>query len=176
MKTSFYTVVSALFFVASGFMLATGTSWKVDDKKYNVAFTAEEADGVIKGLKSTIVFDENNLEESSFKASLDVNTINTGNGMKNKHAKAEKWLNAEKYPTINFASSQITKSDKGYIAKGKLTVKGITKEINLPFTFTKKGKTGIFKGSFSIKRQDYNITEDGIGDNIKITIDVPVKQ
>ena len=157
-------------------MLATSTSWKIDEKKYNVSFSAEEADGVIKGLKSTIVFDENNLEGSSFKASLDVNTINTGNGMKNKHAKAEKWLNAEKYPTINFTSTHVSKAGNSYNAKGKLTVKGITKEINLLFTFTKKGKTGIFKGSFTIKRQDYSITEDGIGDNIKITIDVPVKQ
>ena len=176
MKTSFYTLTSVAFFVASGFMLATGTNWKIDEKKYSVAFSAEEADGVIKGLKSTIVFNEDNLEGSSFKASLDVNTINTGNGMKNKHAKAEKWLNAEKYPTITFTSSQITQSGSGYNAKGKLTVKGVTKEINLPFTFAKKGTTGIFKGNLSIKRQDYNITQDGIGDNINITIEVPVKQ
>jgi len=37
-----------------------------------------------------------------------VASINTGNGMKNTHAKSEKWVDAEKYPTITFNSGSIS--------------------------------------------------------------------
>lgn len=159
----------------SAFGFKAAVSYKIDDK-YSIKFSATEAEGIIKGLKGTVSFDENDLASSSFNVSADVNTINTGNGMKNKHAKGDDWLNAEKFPTIKFVSSSIEKTDKGYKSEGKLTLKGVTKTISIPFTFTKAGKGGTFKGSFTIKRQDYNITKDGVGDNIKIELLIPVKK
>ena len=47
-------------------------------------------------------------------------SINTANGMKNTHAKGEGWFNADKYPTIAFTSSAITKTASGFEAKGAL--------------------------------------------------------
>lgn len=56
--------------------------------------------------------------------SIDVASINTGNGMKNSHAKGATWFDVEKYPTINFVSSAISKSATGYEAKGTLEMHG----------------------------------------------------
>jgi len=175
MKTFFYAATSVVLFTTSAFVLRTATNWKIGDK-YSIKFSAGEAEGIFKGLKGTIKFDEADLAGSSMNVSIDVNTINTGNGMMNKHAKGKEWLDATTYPTIKFVSSAITKTDKGYQAKGKLTVKGTTKEINLPFTFTKAGEGGTFKGNLSINRADYKITEEGIDQTIKIDLTVPVKK
>ena len=52
------------------------------------------------------------LPASSFNVSVDVNTINTGVDSRDSHLKKEEYFNAEKYPTINFASTSIEKSNE----------------------------------------------------------------
>jgi len=176
MKKIFYPAVSLLLVVTSAFMIKAAVSWKIVDEKYSIKFSTEEAEGIIKGLKGTIKFDEADLEGSLFNVTADVNTINTGNGMKNKHAKGKEWLDATTYPTIKFVSSSFSKTSSGYDVKGKLTLKGVTKDVTIPFTFASKGKTGTFKGGFKLERKDYNITNEGVGDVLKIELVVPVKQ
>ena len=171
MKTFLYSAASVVLFTASAFVLKTVPTWKISDK-YSVKFSAGEAEGIFKGLKGTIKFDAADLAGSSMDVSIDANTINTGNGMMNKHAKGKEWLDATTYPTIHFVSTAISKTDKGYQAKGKLTLKGTTKEVSIPFTFA----ANTFKGSFSVARKDFKITEGGIDETVKIDLTVPVKK
>lgn len=173
MRTFVYAAASAVLFTASAFVMVTVPTWKISDK-YSVKFSAGEADGIFKGLKGTIKFDEADLAGSSVNVSIDANTINTGNAMMNKHAKGKEWLDAAAHPTITFVSSSFAKTAKGYEAKGKLTIKGTTKEVSLPFTFTPSGSKAVFKSNFSVVRKDYKITNEGIDETIKIDLNVPV--
>jgi polyisoprenoid-binding protein YceI len=148
--------------------------WKIADD-YSVTFDGGDPAGEFRGMKGTISFDPNNLKTSKFDVSIEVASINTGNGMKNTHAKSEKWLDAEKYPLISFTSKEITKVALGYEAKGTLDMHGVQKEITLPFTFDKD----VFTGSISVNRMDYNINtaEPNHGAQImKVNILVPVTQ
>jgi polyisoprenoid-binding protein YceI len=58
-----------------------------------------------------------------------------------------------------------------------LTIKGITKPVDIPFTFTNKESSGVFAGQFIIKRSDYNLGKPGgsVGSDITIILTVPVK-
>ncbi|MNE63496.1 hypothetical protein D3C80_1588510 [compost metagenome] len=107
---------------------------------------------------------------------IDVNSINTGNGLQNKHAAGDEWFNAEKYPNIKFTSSSFEKTTTGYSVKGKLQVKDVTKDVTIPFTFTKSGNKGKFVATFTIDRSAYNVGKSGgdVGNNIKITATIPV--
>ncbi|MBA4144613.1 MAG: polyisoprenoid-binding protein, partial [Cytophaga sp.] len=57
---------------------------------------------------------------------------------------------------------------------GMLTLKGITKEINFPFTFD----TDTFIGTFSIAAKDFNINREGAvpSGQIKIELTIPVTE
>jgi polyisoprenoid-binding protein YceI len=126
-----------------------------------------------------VAFDENDLANSKFDVTIDVATINTGNGMKNVHAKSAMWFDAEKYPTISFTSSEITKTSDGYQAKGTLEIHGVKKEFTMPFTFEKTDAGGIFNSSFDINRLDFNVNaaEPEHGASIfKVEISVPVSK
>lgn len=172
MKTYLYAAASVLIFTSSAFVMKTAaTSWKIADK-YSVKFDAGESQGIFKGLKGTIKFDDADLAGSSMDVTIDTKTINTGNAMMNKHAVGKEWLDAATYPTIRFVSSSFTKTATGYEAKGKITMKGVTKEVALPFTFT----ANTFKGSITVPRKDFNITTDGIDDKVKVSLNVPVKK
>jgi polyisoprenoid-binding protein YceI len=109
--------------------------------------------GEFKGLKGSIKWDTANPANSSFNVSVDVNTINTGIDMRDSDLKKETYFNAEKYPTINFVSSAVSAGN----VTGNLTIKGVTKEINIPFAATPTSNGYLFQGKFSINRKDFGV-------------------
>jgi polyisoprenoid-binding protein YceI len=172
MKKFIYPLASVLLIAGSAFTVLRSQDWKIADSAL-VKFDGGDPSGEFSGLKGTVSFDPNDLANSKFDATIDVSTINTGNGMKNTHAKSEKWFDAEKYPTIQFTSSAISKSALGYEAKGILSMHGVQKEIAIPFTF----EDNTFKGTISVNRLDYNINtaEPAHGaSTFKVEITVPV--
>jgi polyisoprenoid-binding protein YceI len=46
-----------------------------------------------------------------------------------------------------------------YSVAGKLTIKGRTRDVVVPATFTAQGATGVFAGSFTLRRGDFAIGE-----------------
>jgi polyisoprenoid-binding protein YceI len=161
--------------MASAFTLIHAGSWKISDD-YAVKFDGKGASGTFRGLKGDIVFDEHDLPGSRFNVSIQVNTVNTGIGLKNKHAKSEKYFDAEKYPLIRFTSSSIKKTEKGYAAGGTMEIHGVKKEISLPFTYTKTSKGALFTSSFEINRLDYKIGSSHwlLGSTFTVELSVPV--
>ncbi len=152
MKKLMYPFAAIIIMAASAFTVIKSQNWNVADG-YSIKFDGGDPSGEFSGLKGTISFDPADLANSKFEASIDVASINTGNGMKNTHAKSDKWFDAEKYPVIKFTSTQITKSATGYEAKGTLDMHGVQKEIVMPFTFA----NNTFASSFKINRLDYNV-------------------
>ncbi len=168
-----YPVMIALLIGTSAFkVVSNATLWKVKEDVYSVKFTSKKFDGTFKGLKSELLFDENNLAASKLIATIDANTINTGNGMRNGHAK--KGLDAKTFQTVKFESTSITKTASGYEATGNLTIKDVTKQIKLPFIFTKTADGGAFAGTFSVKPADYNVTRSGTPEVLDFQLNVPV--
>lgn len=149
--------------------------WKIADK-YNISFSSNEVGGIFKTFKGTISFDEQNLATSNFDVSVDVASINTGNGLQNKHAKSDEWFDAAKYPVIHFVSKKIVKAGAAYQVTGDLEIHGVKKEFNIPFTFVRKGNAATFNGTFNVNRNDYHIGKPGgdVSDIIKVTVAVPV--
>jgi polyisoprenoid-binding protein YceI len=172
MKKFIYPFAAFVLTMTSAFTFGQSMDWKIGDD-YSVKFGGGDPSGEFRGLKGVISFDEANLAASKFNVTIDVASINTGNGMKNTHAKSAKWFDAEKYPTITYESSAITKTPTGYEAKGTLSMHGVQKEITLPFTFA----NNVFAASFEVNRLDYNINveepEHGAA-KFKVDITVPV--
>jgi polyisoprenoid-binding protein YceI len=157
-------------------------NWKVDTANAKVNFSLHGPFGTVHGsftgLEATINFNEKSLSSSSITASVDAKTVSTGVSLRNSDLRnKEEWLNTDKYPRITFKSKKIEKTDSGYKATGDMTIKDVTKPVEIPFTFTSKDATGIFKGQFTIKREDYNIGKSGgsVGSLITIILIVPVK-
>jgi polyisoprenoid-binding protein YceI len=176
MKNKTLLIVAITFFICSAFTLFMAINWQIKDKEYAIKFDTRGATGTITGLKGSINFDEKNLNQSAFDVSIDVNTINTGSNLKNKHALAEGFFNGGKYPTIKFQSIKIEKTASAYQVVGNLTIKETTKNISIPFAFENKGNEGNFKGNFTINRSDYNLKKWGVGEVVKIELVIPVKK
>jgi polyisoprenoid-binding protein YceI len=163
-------------------LFPTTGNWRVDTANAKVSFTVEGPFGTVHGsftgLEANINFNEKNLSGSSIAANIDAKTVSTGVSLRNSDLRnKEIWLNTDKFPRISFKSNKIEKSAGGFKVSGDLTIKGITKPVDIPFTFTNKESSGIFSGQFTIKREDYNIGKPGgsVGEIITIILTVPVK-
>ncbi len=95
MKKLVFPILSFAFIIASAFTLHQFQDWTIAEG-YSIKFDGGDPAGEFSGLKGSIAFDPADLSKSKFDATIDVATINTGNGMKNTHAKSEMWLNVEK--------------------------------------------------------------------------------
>lgn len=158
----------------SAFTTIKSIDWQIADG-YSIKFKGTDVEGIFKTMTGDISFDENDLSASKFSVSVDVSSINTGNGIKNKHAKSDKWLDATKYPSITFISSKISKSTDGYQVDGTLEIHGVKNQIRIPFTFGSNS----FKGYFNVNRIDYGVgTMKGmskkVSNEIFMEISVPV--
>lgn len=170
-------LTAMLLLIGGAFAFTMATGWKLG-KDYEIQFSTKGVNGIFKTFTATMDFDEANLASSKFVMSIDVNSINTGNGLQNKHAISAEWFDAAKYPKIKFTSSSFEKTATGYTVKGKLQVKEVTKDVSIPFTFKKSGAKGTFTANFSIDRITYGVGKANadVGNSIKIEAKIPVSK
>lgn len=157
--------------ITAVFAFTTLQNWKIKET-HQISFSSNDVNGVFKTFTGTIAFDAADLAKSKFDLTVDVASINTGNGLMNKHAKGDDWFNAEKYPSIKFTSSKIEKSGTDFKAIGTLEMHGIKKDITVPFSF----KKNIFKANFSVNRTDFKVgkADNDVSAVLKIDATIPV--
>lgn len=158
----------------SAFTINSPINWKIEEG-YAIQFKGTDVEGVFKKIDGEISFGENDLANSTMSISIDVSSISTGNGMKNRHARSAKWFDAETFPKIKFDSKKFAKTETGYSVTGTLDMHGVQKEVSIPFTFA----SNTFTASFSVNRLDYGIgTMKGmskkVSNEIELQISVPV--
>jgi len=166
----------AILTIATLFAYNVLTTWKIG-ADYSISFDSEDASGVFTSFSGTIVFDQKDLKNSKFDVTIPVKSIDTDSGLKNSHAKGEKWFDEEQYPNITYKSTKVDKTATGFVVRGNLTIKGKTMPVTIPFKFTNEGNKGKFEGNFQVNRMDYKIGKEGsVEDIIKIKVSVPVSK
>lgn len=112
--------------------------------------------GTFKGMTGDITFNPNNTNASNFDVCIDASTVNTGNSKRDDHLKKEDFFEVATYPTICFKASEILKTSSGYQTTGILSMHGISKTVEIPFTYSNNQLVG----EFEVNRLDYNV---GVG-------------
>jgi polyisoprenoid-binding protein YceI len=116
---------------------------------------------------------------SGIQISINASTVNTLNVKRDDHLKSAEYFDVQKFPSIGFVSKSIVKSEEGdyaYKAIGTLTIKGFSKEVELPFNYlgsmdTEYGKVYSFSGSLKIDRTQFGVGEKSQAVGSEVTID-----
>ena len=118
-------------------------------KSHLIAYKVKNAGfnsfGQFDKMTASVAFDEENLDKSMISATLLVSSFNSGIRLRDKHLKSEDYFDLQKYPTITLVSTKIAKTKDGYLGTFDLTIKAVSKSIQLPFTVTKNGGISVFK-------------------------------
>ena len=135
--------------------------------------------GDFSGLGGTIKFDPNNPATADFDVTIDASTIDTDIESRDKDLKKSQYFDVKTYPKLSFKSTKVTKTNKAdYLYMfGKLTIKGVTKEIKFPFKATAKDGGYLFEGSFKLNRRDFGVGGSSISlsDDVNVTLSIFAK-
>ena len=173
-------VLAFLLFVSYG--IAFSQDYKPVDEGSSIKFKLKNfgfsTGGTFSGLQGTIHFDKNNLSASNFDVTIDANSVNTDNDMRDNHLREESYFDVKKYPRIHFVSTSVKSAkENSFEIFGKLTIKDKTKDINFPFTATQSTDGYIFNGEFKINRKDFGVGGSStISDNVTITLNIVAKK
>ncbi|MEO1049016.1 MAG: YceI family protein [Bacteroidota bacterium] len=165
--------------------------WAVDVAHSTVKFTVShlvisEVEGNFKVYSGSVNANGNDFSNAKVDFSVDVNSIDTDNEMRDKHLKSDDFFNAAKFPTMKFKSTSFKKG-KGnkYTLAGDLTIRDVTKSVKFDVTYGGTAKDGYgntkagFKASTTINRFDYGLkwnalTEAG-GATVGKEVDIDLK-
>lgn len=154
-------------------------SYQPVEDKSSVKFTIKNfgvnTGGSFKGPQGSIIFDPADISKSVFDVSVNAETIDTDNDSRDKHLKDEDYFSVKEYPNISFKSDEIQgNARKGYTVKGKLTLKGITKDVSFPFTAVQQGSDWLFTGELKLNRRDFKVGGSSavLSDNLVVNLSV----
>lgn len=138
--------------------------WTVNAAKseltFNVIVNGQTVKGRFPGFGANIKFDPANLAQSSVKIIMDASGIKTGDTTRDIMLLKPAWFNVLDFPQAVFQSVQFKSSGPGkFLCLGKLTIKGTTRDISVPFTFHEIAKKASVTGSAVIERLQFKIGE-----------------
>ena len=174
-----FSICLALFFSTAVFAQSytpkdAGSKVHFSIKNFGVA-----TGGDFTGLSGSIKFDPNNLTTADFNVSVESKTVDTDMEARDKDLRKSNYFDVEKYPTLTFKSTKVTKTNKAdYLYMfGNITIKGVTKEVKFPFKATAKDGGYLFEGSFKLNRRDFGVGGNSISlsDELTVTLSVFAK-
>ena len=117
-------------------------------------------DGKFNRFTAQLSFDPERPEAAKATVDVDLASIDTGSAEGDLEVAGKTWFNTPAFPTARFETRSVKAlGDHRYEATGQLTIKGKTQDVVVPATFTAQGATGVFDGSFTIRRGDFSIGE-----------------
>lgn len=111
-------------------------TYQIDPKHSAVRFKIRHmmianVGGEFNSVSGTVVFDDTKPEQSKIDASIDTNSLHTGDPQRDGHIKGGDFFDVAQFPTMKFTSSKVTAAGSGYKVAGDLTLHGVTKPVTL---------------------------------------------
>ena len=121
--------------------------------------------GTFNDYSAAILYNEADMTKTSVTVVIEVSSIDTANEWRDRDLQSERFFDAEQYQHIIFQSNRIEKAAEGFLMHGHLTMRGVTKEIAVPFkrTLTRTADAGWgnirigFEGHCVVDRTAYGI-------------------
>jgi len=113
--------------------------WSVDGAHTEINFSVRHfftpVSGTFDNYQVKLDFDPDYPQNSTIEVQINVASVNTGNEKRDNHLRSGDWFEAEKYPRITFKSTSVEKVGADQLlAKGKLTIKDVSKDVELKVT------------------------------------------
>ncbi len=151
-----------------------GGTWKIDALHSQVMasvwhFNVANLRAKLPRVRGSLELDPENPLRSRFAVEIEAASITTGHPRQEEFMRSEPWLDAEHFPLITYKGDEITPREGGYTVVGELTLRGVTRRVEIPFDFhgvvsDPWGLRAGFSSEFTVERRDFGITWDRIFD------------
>lgn len=168
------------------------STYKIDASHSEITFKVKHlmitnVTGSFQKFDATMESDATDFSDAKISFEADADSINTGSEQRDGHLKGDDFFAADKFPKLSFESTSFKKkTDDEYVLTGNLTIRGVTKTVDLaveyagtvtdPYSQVKSG----FEINGKINRKDFGLvwsatTEAGgivVSDEVKLHLNV----
>lgn len=160
--------------------LSVAAEWNVAHSDSYIAFVATYDDipfeARFESFKAEIEFSPDDLDGASFDVHIDTDSMDSNSPDRDNGMKEQEWFDTGNYPAARFQAARFERISEGrYQAIGELTVKDVSRTIEVSFTWDQSGDRATLAAETRLKRGDFSIgTGEWAQDDI-IGFDVVVK-
>jgi polyisoprenoid-binding protein YceI len=156
------------------------THWSLQPKKSTLTFVANQAgadfEGVFERFSADIRFDPQDLASGRFDVTIDLASVNSRDSERDDVIRGPDLFDTKQWPTAHYVAEKFTAKGGGkYTASGKLTLRNVTRDVPIDFTFENKPDGAWLKGAARIKRLDFGVGQGEWKDTEWVGNDVGVK-
>src|SRR5688572_13989204 len=163
----------------------------VNNVQFKLDAPLESITGTATGIGGQVAFDPANPSSTTGRITLDAGSLTVGNPLMAEHLRSDQWLDVTKHPTIIFEARAVQNVRAQGVQtlaeiRGTLTVKGVSKEVVVPVSFTYlpdklgarvgdpkvQGDLLVLRANFSISRSDFGIQAGEMTDKVAETINL----
>jgi polyisoprenoid-binding protein YceI len=162
---------------------ASPVHYVLDQAKSTLEFTFMQAGAQNKGkfTRFPVSFDfaPGNLAGSRLEVTVEIGSLDTGDKERDDTLRGAELFAVAKFPQAHFSASQFVSTASGFEALGKLTIRGVTREARVPFTFRTADEHGVavgyMSGKTSIRRLDFGVGQgdwkatDQVGNEVGVS-------
>jgi polyisoprenoid-binding protein YceI len=165
-------------------------TYKIDKSHSEAVFQVRHLVTKVRGrfddFDGTVQLNEEQPERSSVEFTIRAASIDTNEKDRDTHLRSADFFDVEKFPTITFTSTRVSKSNDSYEVVGDLTIHGVIKKITLPVAHLGKAKDPWgnerigFESEITLNRKDYGLTWNAplevggflVGDEVKVSLSI----
>ena len=177
-------------------IMSNTTTWIIDPMHSEVMFKIKHlvistVTGSFRKFEGKVTTEEEGFNNAKVNFTIDVKSIDTNQAQRDEHLKNNDFFSADIYPTIDFESTSFEKvNDSDYKMIGDLTLKGVTKPVELKVEYggSENNGHGVIKHGFEVtgivNRKEFGMSWNkltdtgglGLGEDIKLIANIQVAQ
>jgi polyisoprenoid-binding protein YceI len=177
MRSQMLAIASLWLFISAAF---AAVQWSMQPKDSQLSFTGTQAgapfEGKFEKFTADIKFDPQDLAGSRFDVKIDTASVNTRDGERDEAIKSADLFAVKQFPSAHYVAEKFTAKGKNrYSATGKLTLRNVTKDVPIDFTFEENANGAWLKGGATLKRLDFGVGQGDWKDTDSVGNEVTVK-
>jgi len=116
------------------------------------------AEGRFHRFRGEVTLDPSNLATARVALSIEAASLDTDNDLRDQHLRSDAFFWVERHPVIAFESARVEGAGGRANVVGRLTLRGVTREVLVPVEIEVGDRTLVARGAFELRRVEYGMT------------------
>jgi len=146
---------------AAARVLGAPVKWAVQRRStlgFTTAWSGEAIQGRFDRWNADILFSPDALEDSKVTVAIDLASVKTGDDQRDQSLPASDWFDTAQHPKATFTATRFEKTGEDrFVARGTLTLRGVSRPLSLPFRLKIDGDTATVSGVTSLDRTAFGV-------------------
>jgi polyisoprenoid-binding protein YceI len=151
---------------AAGSATGEALHFRIQPEASEITFRATSrlmnAEGHFSRFSGDVVMDPETPSSARIVLTIDAASLDTGIDMRDKHLRSVDFFDVERYPTIAFQSVRVESGGRRATVVGRLTLRGITRDLSVPVDVQISSAALVASGEFIVNRGEYKMNYNSI--------------